>query len=92
MFLVPYFSIINSSSPNRCNYTEMCSVWIFFKILPDIKSIPYYYNYIKKNNFIFIQSDDKENHDSQESIAIEVKDTGSGIHHEIISHFVWKVF
>lgn len=37
-----------------------------------------------------IRSDDKENHDSQESIAIEVKDTGSGINQEIMSHLFEK--
>lgn len=37
-----------------------------------------------------IQSDDKEKHDYQESIAIEVKDTGSGINHEIMSHLFEK--
>jgi signal transduction histidine kinase len=37
-----------------------------------------------------IQSDDKENHDTQESIAIEVKDTGSGINEEIMPRLFEK--
>jgi signal transduction histidine kinase len=37
-----------------------------------------------------IRSDDKENHDTQESIAIEVKDTGSGINEEIMPRLFEK--
>jgi signal transduction histidine kinase len=37
-----------------------------------------------------IRSDDKDNSDTQESIAIEVKDTGSGINEEIMSRLFEK--
>lgn len=37
-----------------------------------------------------IRSDDKEDHDTQESIAIEVKDTGSGINEEIMPRLFEK--
>lgn len=37
-----------------------------------------------------IRSDDKENNDTQESVAIEVKDTGSGINEEIMPRLFEK--
>jgi signal transduction histidine kinase len=37
-----------------------------------------------------VRSDDKENHDIQQSIAIEVKDTGSGINEEMIPRLFEK--
>ena len=39
---------------------------------------------------LFIRSDDKDNQNTQESIALEVKDTGSGINEEIMPRLFEK--